>query len=79
MAGGGLVGSIPWWYANAHTSFASIRSSSFPANAGATYGGRLSVFFHYMLPMQLGVRTVLTGTWVGGRPSASCSTPWCSS
>jgi hypothetical protein len=66
VAAGGLVGSIPWWYANAHTSFASIRSSSFPANAGATYGGRLSVFFHYMLPMQLGVRTVLTGTWVGG-------------
>lgn len=66
VAVGGLVGSIPWWYANAHTSFASIRSSSFPANAGATYGGRLSVFFHYMLPMQLGVRTVLTGTWVGG-------------
>ncbi len=39
VAAGGLVGSIPWWYANAHTSFASIRSSSFPANAGATYGG----------------------------------------
>lgn len=66
VVGGGLVGSIPWWYANAHTSFASLRSSSFPANSGATYGGRLSVFFHYMLPMQLGVRTVLTGAWVGG-------------
>ena len=66
VVGGGLVGSIPWWYANAHTSFASLRSSSFPANAGATYGGRLSVFFHYTLPMQLGARTVLTGAWVGG-------------
>jgi hypothetical protein len=66
VAAGGLVGSIPWWYANAHTGFASVRSGSLPANGGATYGERLSVFFHYMLPMQLGVRTVLTGSWVGG-------------
>jgi hypothetical protein len=66
VAAGGFVGSIPWWYANAHTGFASVRSGSLPANGGATYGDRLSVFFHYMLPMQLGVRTVLTGTWVGG-------------
>jgi hypothetical protein len=63
---GAIVGSLPWWYANAHTGFASLRSSSLPANGGATYGDRLSVFFHYMLPMQLGVRTVLSGTWVGG-------------
>ena len=65
-AGGALVGSMPWWYANAHTGFASLQRSSFPANGGATYGARLSVFFHYTLPMQLGVRTVLRGTWVGG-------------
>jgi hypothetical protein len=63
---GGLVGSLPWWYANAHTSFASLKSSSLPLNGGATYGDRLSVFFHYMLPMQLGVRTVTSGDWVGG-------------
>lgn len=65
-AGGFVIGSLPWWYANAHTGFASIKSSSLPANAGATYGERLSVFFHDMLPMQLGVRTVLSGDWVGG-------------
>lgn len=63
---GGLVGSLPWLYANAHTGFASLKSSSLPANGGATYGERLSVFFHFMLPLQLGVRTVSSGEWVGG-------------
>jgi hypothetical protein len=53
-------------YANAHTGFASLKSSSLPANGGATYGERLSVFFHYMLPMQLGARSVASGEWVGG-------------
>jgi hypothetical protein len=66
VVGGGLVGSLPWLYANAHTGFASLKSSSLPANGGATYGERVSVFFHYMLPMQLGVRTVGSGAWVGG-------------
>ena len=37
-----------------------------PANGGMTYGAKLSVFFHDMLPMQLGLRNVLRGTWVGG-------------
>jgi hypothetical protein len=63
---GGLVGSLPWLYANAHTGFASLKSSSLPANGGATYGERLSVFFHYMLPLQLGARTITSGEWVGG-------------
>ncbi|HEY1445690.1 MAG TPA: hypothetical protein VGF51_12390 [Acidimicrobiales bacterium] len=66
LVGGGLVGSLPWLYANAHTGFASLKSSSFAANGGATYGDRLSVFFHYMLPLQLGVRTLGSGEWVGG-------------
>lgn len=66
VVGGGLVGALPWLYANAHTGFSSLKSSSLPANGSATYGERLSVFFHYMLPMQLGVRTVGSGEWVGG-------------
>lgn len=66
VIGGGLVGSLPWLYANAHTGFASLKSSSLPANGSATYGERLSVFFHDMLPMQLGVRTIGSGEWVGG-------------
>ena len=66
VVGGLFVGSLPWLYANAHTGFASIKSGSLPANGGATYGERLSVFFHYMLPLQLGARTIVSGAWVGG-------------
>jgi hypothetical protein len=63
---GGAVGSLPWWYANATSGFASLQRSALPANNGLTYSGRLSVFFHDMLPLQLGVKTVLSGAWVGG-------------
>ena len=63
---GGALGSLPWWYANAHTGFASLQKSALPTNGGVTFGAKLSVFFHYMLPMQLGLRTVLSGAWVGG-------------
>jgi hypothetical protein len=65
VAVGGLVGSLPWWWANVHTRFASLANSSLPSERG-TYGERLSVFFHYMLPLELGVRTIHTGDWVGG-------------
>ena len=61
----GLVGSLPWWYANAHTGFASVNEAR-SAERRRDLRERLSVFFHYMLPMQLGVRTVLSGSWVGG-------------
>ncbi len=66
VAGGGALGSLPWWYANAHTGFASLQRGALPANGGVTYGAKLSVFFHDMLPLQLGLRTVVSGTWVGG-------------
>jgi hypothetical protein len=61
-----IVGSVPWWYANAHTGFVSLQRSALPANGGITYGTKLSVFFHDMLPLQLGLRTVVGGNWVGG-------------
>ena len=66
VACGGALGSLPWWYANAHTGFASLQRSALPANGEVTYWAKLSVFFHDMLPMQLGLRNVLSGTWVGG-------------
>jgi hypothetical protein len=66
VALGAAVGSLPWWYANAHTGFASLQRSSLPSNGGVPYGTKLSVFFHHMLPMQLGLRAVLNGDWVGG-------------
>jgi hypothetical protein len=66
LMGGALLGSLPWWYANAHTGFASLQRSSLPANGGMSYGDRLSVFFHSALPLQLGLRAVVTGDWIGG-------------
>jgi hypothetical protein len=63
---GFFVGSLPWWYANAHSGFASLRPGVLPATNGSTFGTRLSVFFHDMLPLQLGARTLLSGSWVGG-------------
>ncbi|MGD0747450.1 MAG: hypothetical protein ABSB68_06530 [Acidimicrobiales bacterium] len=63
---GAALGSLPWWYANAHTGFSSLRRSALPANGSVTYGTKLSVFFHYMLPMQLGVRALVSGAWLGG-------------
>ena len=35
---GVIVGSMPWWYANAHTGFVSLQRSSLPSNGGITYG-----------------------------------------
>jgi hypothetical protein len=63
---GAALGSLPWWYANARTGFASLRQSSLPSNGGVTYATKLSVFFHYMLPLQLGLRALLSGAWLGG-------------
>ena len=65
-AGGAVVGSAPWWYANLTTGFASIRSSAAPSTGGVGFGDRLIAFFSDTLPIQLGVRTVPGGVWVGG-------------
>lgn len=63
---GAVIGSVPWWYANAHTGFVSLQQSALPNNGGITYWTKLSVFFHDMLPLQLGLRTAVSGNWVGG-------------
>lgn len=65
-AGGAVAGALPWLYTNIHTGFASLSTASLPTYEGIGYGGRLSIFFRYMLPEQLGVRTVPGGAWVGG-------------
>jgi len=67
VAGAGfLFGSIPWWYANIGSGFASLRVPATLGNGPIGYDGRLSVLLHYMLPMQLGLRVVPGGAWVGG-------------
>jgi hypothetical protein len=64
--GGAVVGALPWLYTNLHTGFASLSTGSLPTYEGIGYGGRLGVFFRAMLPVQLGVRSVPDGNWVGG-------------
>ncbi len=64
--GGAVVGSLPWWYANVGSGFASLKTSALPAGASLGYGARLSVFFHKTLPVALGVRTVPGGSWAWG-------------
>jgi hypothetical protein len=66
LVAGGILGSLPWWYANAHTGFASLKAGGLVNNGGMTYGAKLSTFFHGMLPLQLGLRSVLSGAWLGG-------------
>jgi hypothetical protein len=65
-AGGALLGSIPWWYANIQSGFASLHVPASQGTGGLGYGVRFSVFFHYMLPTQLGLRVVPGAAWVGG-------------
>lgn len=66
VAGGIVVGALPWIFTNVGSGFASLRTGSLPDYQGIGYGGRLEVFFRAMLPVQLGVRAVPGGAWVGG-------------
>ena len=63
---GAVVGALPWLYTNIGSRFASLQTGSLPSYRGLGYGARLRVFFDDMLPVQLGVRTVPGGAWVGG-------------
>jgi hypothetical protein len=63
---GAIVGSLPWFYDNLQTGFASLRSGSISSTPGEGYGARLSVFFHEVLPIQLGFKALESGSWIGG-------------
>ena len=63
---GVVAGALPWLVTNVHTGFASLSQSSAPTGT-TTYGGRLVVFVEKVLPTELGLRTLGTGRWVGGR------------
>jgi hypothetical protein len=62
VAGAG-VGGLPWLYANIRSGFASLHLGRRPP---VGYPQRLSIFFHDVLPSQLGLRAVPGGSWVGG-------------
>jgi len=63
---GAVVGASPWLYTNLTHGFVSLRSSSLPSSSHLSYGARLSVFVHKALPMQLGLKSIITGLWIGG-------------
>jgi hypothetical protein len=63
------IGALPWLYANIRSGFASVMLGV-PPPSGFGYGRRVSVFFHDVLPTQLGLRAVPggrpDGSWIGG-------------
>jgi len=67
-----VVGALPWLWTNARDGFKSLSRSAAPVAVPASYGERLSVFFHKTLPIDLGVKTLFTGHWSAVRPSARC-------
>jgi hypothetical protein len=64
MAGAGLLGALPWLYTNISLGWPSLDVSSH--YLGGSYPGRLHIFFAKALPIILGTRTTVTGTWLGG-------------
>jgi hypothetical protein len=67
VAVGAVVGALPWLYANVNSGFATLRRSNIPSAPGEGYTARLSIFFHDTLPLQLGLRSLFTGAWIGSQ------------
>jgi hypothetical protein len=65
---GFVVGALPWLWANVNSGFQSLNPSSFPAGSLSKtgYWGRMNVFFHYALPIELNARRLQTGSYIFG-------------
>lgn len=64
----GVVGALPWLWANINSGFYSLNTSAFATPPQAPgYGGRLVLFFRYGLPMLFNLRTEETQQLVFGR------------
>ncbi|MDQ1360019.1 MAG: hypothetical protein QOJ44_396 [Acidimicrobiaceae bacterium] len=63
---GALVGSLPWIYTNIGNGFASLNLGAQVTPSTTPFSGRLSTFFHQTLPVQLGLKALFTGAWIGG-------------
>jgi hypothetical protein len=60
------IGALPWWWANVGSGWQSLRGSSVTVPVGSPgFGGRVRIFFEFMLPMLVGVRRMITGQWLG--------------
>ena len=69
---GFVVGALPWLWANVNSGFQSLNPSSFPAGSlsDTGYWGRMNVFFHYALPVELNPRRLQTGSYLFGGSSS---------
>jgi hypothetical protein len=63
--GGAVIGALPWIHSNIRSRLSSLHLGT-PPPPGFGYSKRLSIFFHDVLPSQLGLRTLPGGAWVGG-------------
>lgn len=61
-----VLGAGPWLATNIRTGFLSLQASSSPDYIRSSYPGRLGTFFDKTLPMMLGLRLPLRGSWVWG-------------
>jgi hypothetical protein len=68
------VGALPWLWANVQSGFASLKPSSFPNGAitslNTGFWGRLNVFGHLSLPIELDLRHLFSGTFLFGGTGA---------
>ena len=68
IAGGVVIGALPWIWANAQSHLASLTVGSFAVPPGAPgYVGRLKTVPRYVFPMLLSLRQQFTASWLGGR------------
>ena len=63
------LGALPWIWVNAESGSASLRAGSFQGSASPLnhgYGSRLRTFFESGLPLELGLRKIITGAGIWG-------------
>jgi 4-amino-4-deoxy-L-arabinose transferase-like glycosyltransferase len=60
-AGGALLGSLPWWYANLHSGFASLNVPNWAGHS--TFSSRLHFYFSHAFPYAVGARVLWFGHW----------------
>jgi hypothetical protein len=64
----GIVGALPWLWANAHSHLQSLRSSSFNLPPGSPgYVGRIHLFLDHSVPMLFNLRAEGSGAWLWSR------------
>jgi hypothetical protein len=68
---GGLVGALPWVWANINSGLASLSDRGSHTAFQGTFLSHLQTYFQYSLPIELGLRRVSSGAWIFGNPGSS--------